>query len=146
MNKKKIIAWGLFLLWAFVIFFFSAQSGQSSNEMSNGALKVIENIIHIPITGEFFPFLIRKIAHFSEYFILGILSCHLVKQYRILKRKEYFLIFLFCVLYALSDEFHQMFVGGRSSQIFDVFIDSTGSFFGLVSNYFIFRIRERKNL
>ena len=146
MNKKKIIAWGLFLFWTFVIFFFSAQSGQSSNKMSNGVLKVIENIIHIPITDEFFSFLIRKIAHFSEYFILGILSCNLVKQYRILKRKEYFSIFLFCILYALSDEFHQMFVGGRSSQIFDVFIDSMGSFFGLVSNYFILRIRERKNL
>ena len=146
MNKKKIIAWSLFLFWLMLIFFFSSQNGNASSELSNGFLKTIEKITHIPLTNNFFSLLIRKTAHFLEYLILGILSCNLVKQYQILKKKEYVFIFLFCLLYASSDEFHQMFVGGRTPQVFDILIDSLGSLTGLSCFSLAHKIRERKNL
>ena len=41
------------------------------------------------------------------------------------------LAFLICVLYAISDEIHQLFVPGRAGQVRDVLIDSSGSFLGI---------------
>lgn len=37
----------------------------------------------------------------------------------------------FCVAFACSDEFHQVFVDGRSAQIFDVCVDAAGALLGL---------------
>ncbi|PGY12090.1 VanZ family protein [Bacillus sp. AFS031507] len=44
-----------------------------------------------------------------------------------------------CVLFAVSDEFHQLFVAGRGAQVKDVFNDSAGAMMGIV----IFRIANR---
>jgi len=40
--------------------------------------------------------------------------------------------FSVCVLFAVSDEFHQQFVPGRGPQVRDVFIDSSGAALGLL--------------
>lgn len=141
-NKKKIVAWLLFIFWLMLIFFFSQQNGVSSSNLSNSFLKEIEKLIHIPLTSEVAGYIIRKLAHFTEYFILGVLTCNLVKEYFTLNKKQYVLIMLFCIFYAFSDEFHQLFISGRSGQIKDVFIDSSGSLVGLICYYFINKIRS----
>ena len=41
------------------------------------------------------------------------------------------------VLYACSDEFHQLFVAGRAGRINDVLIDSAGAVLGLALFLFI---------
>ena len=143
--NKKILAWILFLLWLVVIFFFSSQNGQSSSDLSNGLLNFLEEFTHLPLTNEFFSFLIRKLAHFTEYLILGILSCNLVKQYRSLNKMEYLAILLFCITYAISDEVHQMFVNGRSPKVFDVFVDSLGSSVGIFLIYIMTKVKKNKN-
>jgi VanZ family protein len=38
---------------------------------------------------------------------------------------------VFCILYAISDEVHQLFVLGRGAQVVDVLIDSLGAFVGI---------------
>jgi len=38
----------------------------------------------------------------------------------------------FCVLYGISDEFHQSFVPGRTASLFDVMINSAGGFIGVL--------------
>ncbi len=144
--NKKILAWILFLLWLVVIFFFSSQNGQSSSDLSNGLLNFLEEFTRLPLTNEFFSFLIRKLAHFTEYLILGILSCNLVKQYRSLNKMEYLAILLFCITYAISDEVHQMFVNGRSPQVFDVFVDSLGSSVGIFLIYIMTKVKKNKNV
>lgn len=146
MNKKKIIAWISVLSWLLVIFFFSSQNGSSSSNLSNGVVKLFENLFPVSLNPEFLSLCIRKCAHFFEYFILGLLVCNLVKQYQNLGKKEYLWIFIFCFLYACSDEFHQMFVGGRSPQILDILIDSLGSLTGIFLIFYLKRIRERKKL
>src|SRR5690606_6415601 len=75
--------------------------------------------------------IIRKLAHFSIYFILGALV------YRALIKSGYdkktcLVSFLICVAYAISDEFHQLFVPGRGCQAKDVLIDSAGSLIAIV--------------
>ena len=143
MNKKKIIAWILVCIWLLVIFLFSSQTGSSSSELSNGIVTFLIDLFPFSFNQEFFSLLIRKLAHFLEYFVLGILVCNLVKQYQDLKKKQYFWIFFFCLLYACSDEFHQIFINGRSPQIFDVLIDSLGSLTSIFS-YFVFKKKLEK--
>ena len=71
-------------------------------------------------------FLLRKIAHMGEFSILAFLF------WLVIKRKKFgqaliFLMVFFCALdYAILDEIHQLFVRGRSGNIFDVGIDVMG--------------------
>ena len=43
-----------------------------------------------------------------------------------------FLAIIICILYATSDELHQLFVMGRSCELRDVFIYSLGSVSGII--------------
>ena len=132
MNKKKVLSWVLLISWLLIIFLFSNQTGSESASVSNGILKIIEDITHIPLTSNVASFVIRKLAHFMEYAILGILCANLLKNYQKLTIKNLIWIFLCCALYAASDEFHQMFVGGRAPRLLDVAIDSCGSPVGIL--------------
>lgn len=81
-------------------------------------------------TAGFVEFLLRKLAHFSVYFVLGFLLYRVLRFY--LKRGKTFLFsFILTVAYAISDEFHQHFTAGRSPHIEDVMIDSVGAFLGI---------------
>ena len=137
MNKKKILAWSFFLFWLLLIFFFSSQSGEESSHLSGGILEFLESLTHIPLSSEIVSFMIRKLAHFTEYTILGILTMNLWKQYGSINKKQFVFIILFCVFYALTDEFHQIFIANRSGNFWDVTIDSMGSLFGIV-NFLLF--------
>lgn len=130
MNKKslqKFLAWAALLVWMGVIFYFSHQSGDASMQLSDGILDSFESLFQNFLDYHTLSYIVRKIAHFTEYFILGLLVYHLVKQYRCVSKKEIIWMILFCVIYAMSDEFHQVFIGGRSPKVFDVIIDSLGS-------------------
>ena len=137
MNRKKILAWSCFLLWRLLIFLFSSQSGADSSQLSGGIIEFLEDLTHIPLSNEICSFMIRKLAHFTEYMVLGILTMNLWKQYGKLNKKQLFVIILFCIFYAITDEFHQMFIENRSGNLWDMTIDSLGSLFGIVS-YLLF--------
>ena len=71
---------------------------------------------------------IRKLAHFTLYFILGFIASGLfvtIKNRGMLLKSA--VSWGVCVLYAVSDEIHQYFVPGRACAAFDVFIDSLGA-------------------
>ncbi|MEX2210401.1 MAG: VanZ family protein [Gaiellaceae bacterium] len=68
---------------------------------------------------------LRKLAHFAEYAVLGFL---LVRASAALPA------FALGVLYAVSDEFHQSFVAGREGAARDVAIDAAGVLAGLVAH------------
>ena len=102
MNKKKILAWILFLSWLGVIFFFSSQNASSSSNLSNGILHTLEKMFNLPFRASFSSFVIRKLAHFTEYLILAILTCNLISKYTKLNKKNYCLIVLFCLFYYIT--------------------------------------------
>lgn len=125
---KKIIKTLLFVSWLILIYSLSAETGDQSGSLSNGILLSIAKLLKISDTKAFvdtFGFFIRKLAHFSEYFILYILTYECFKEYNC--PKLIVVSVLFCVLYASFDEFHQLFVDGRCGQLSDVMIDSSGS-------------------
>lgn len=80
---------------------------------------------------------VRKSAHFCEFAALGALtfnSAYLIfnslkVRKRVNLRKGYLLIFsiLWCILYAATDEVHQLFVEGRYGSPLDVLLDTAGS-------------------
>ena len=74
---------------------------------------------------------VRKMAHFTIYMILGILVTLLVREYNVSFYKCLVISLLICLLYSISDEVHQLFVIGRSGEVRDVFIDTSGSFIGI---------------
>ena len=78
--------------------------------------------------------LMRKSAHFISYLILGFLVSHAMKNETsaafIWKRRGASL--LLCVVYAISDEFHQLFVPGRGPLLKDVLIDASGAALGIL--------------
>lgn len=79
------------------------------------------NLIHV---------LIRKSAHFSEYFILSVL---LFRAFRGNLSRRWslrwtILALIISALFAMLDEFHQSFIAYRTSSLFDVIIDILGSF------------------
>ena len=125
---KKIIKTLLFVSWLILIYLLSAETGDQSGSLSDGILLSIAKLLKISDTKAFvdtFGFFIRQLAHFSEYFILYILTYECFKEYNC--PKLIVVSVLFCVLYASFDEFHQLFVDGRCGQLSDVVIDSSGS-------------------
>lgn len=133
-NKRLVLAWTLLILWMLFIFIMSSFNGVMSSNQSGSIATLIYNIFNISDTSKV-SFIIRKCAHVSEFFILGILVINLVSKYNV--KHIYLISFIICVLYSSSDEFHQLFVPGRSGQVTDIFIDMIGVVLGLLLVFLI---------
>lgn len=147
---RKVIKFTLVVCCMLIIFMFSSDSGTASSKKSDSVIiNLVEVILNKKVNNkdrdkyiEKYVFPVRKCAHFTIYLILGILVISLLSEYRILNSKTVLYTLLIVFLYACSDEFHQLFVSGRSSEIRDVLIDSSGGFIGSYL-YYLFR-RKRK--
>ena len=149
---KKTISFIVLILWMIVIFSFSSADANKSTGTSD---KVITTMIEIKdkITNNETPnnekeiivknssFYIRKIAHITEYLILGFLMFNLLKQYSV--TNIYYAIGL-SILYSCTDEFHQLFINGRSGSIRDILIDTIGILIGTYLYKLLF-IKNKEN-
>ena len=140
--KTKLKKWLILIVWMFIIFIFSNQphSGSVTHDMVEQILPNIkfDSLINI------INFTIRKLAHLSEYFILTLLTISLSKEY-IKKEKIILLISLiFCFIFALTDEYHQSLVPGRTSVFTDVIIDTIGGILSIIT-YKIYTKIKTKN-
>jgi len=79
-------------------------------------------------------FVTRKIAHFTEYAILGFLAARAFRTSpRPAVHERWLLICVtLVVVYALLDEYHQSFVPSRTASIFDSLIDMSGGLTALI--------------
>lgn len=125
-NTKKIINIVLLIFWLGIIFYFSNQHGNLSSSLSDNVTLLMFNNIT-----DFLIFLVRKIAHITEYFILAILMYNVFKDY-ISSKKSYLFTFILSIIYACSDEIHQLFVVGRECLPRDVVIDAIGVILALI--------------
>lgn len=137
-NMKKIIKLLLLISWMYVIFFFSSQVAKDSTITTNFVVdflyalynKIMLNAISY---GEFVLTVfkpIRKIAHFTEFAILGALIYLNIVEYK--KNRVLLLSVILSLLYATSDEIHQIFVEGRAFSVIDILIDTCGAAVGIV--------------
>ncbi len=136
MNKRRLISWLAVVLWLVIIFILSAQPVYKSNGLSKGiAERIVKAIEKVSpeknINIDIFNHYLRKTAHFLSYMILGILMMNVLKALGVKGKKRIAIALVVCVLYAISDEFHQLFVPGRGAQVKDVVIDSVGAIVGI---------------
>lgn len=132
-NKKRIIYGILVVIWMVLVFVFSSQNGEESKRtsgyFSDKVVQIIASVktdINVEDTEEIISFIIRKMAHFSIYFVGGILIFNFVNTFPLKLRNVMLLAFVLGCVYSISDEIHQLFISERAGQIRDVLIDSTG--------------------
>ena len=144
------------VLWCAFIFYMSARVASDSDALSLG---FAGRFLHLVVPGfsdmsaadqlalaKSINHPVRKLAHFAEYLVLGALAINALRlhvgssernpedgataSFRNLLIPA--LSWAFCILYAASDELHQLFVPGRAGLITDVCIDSAGALLGIL--------------
>lgn len=107
----SLFRWGLVLAWMAVIFWFSSRP-----------------VVVITLATDTGDFLIKKTAHIGEYTILCLLLWNALER-----KNRIQTAFLIGLLYAFSDELHQLFTPGRTGMLRDVLtFDTLGLFLGAV--------------
>lgn len=135
MSKK--FKWILVLAWMIIVFIFSNQPAAVSDEKSRFVINVFQFLgLNLDsILGELANFIVRKVAHFMEYLIFYLLLFNALRESFNFK-KTLFLSLIGVFLYACTDEFHQLFIPGRTGRIRDVIIDTFGGSIGLAISCF----------
>lgn len=157
-NIKLAISIVLLLICMIVIFAFSNTPGEESNEQSLGIVNIIKNKTEYDTTDiknsqisensnnveDILNFLIRKCAHATVYLVLAIITATAIIQLnKKPERRAYILAVIFCFIYAITDEYHQLFVNGRSGEFRDVLIDTSGAIIGVICVWIFLKIRNK---
>ncbi len=137
-----IRAWWPALLWGCVI--FAASTDTFSAEHTGSILSTILHWLIPDITDDRFDYIhhiIRKTAHFTEYFIFYVLLFRGIRGQRCGWRLSWATAALFIAAgYSALDEIHQSFVASRTASVFDSMLDSTGAFAALIVVFLFFRL------
>lgn len=159
-GRKWLNNWGPVMLWAGLIFWSSSQpySEQDIRPLLSekldlqwvtqylGHISFVYNTQEISVTtlGEagFLEFFIRKGAHLFAYFMLSVLTCRALGDWDRSSWMKGGVALLVVSLYAVSDEFHQMFTAERTPLVTDVLIDITGGFLGIIIYHVFQKIKN----
>ena len=132
-----ILLIGLYMM----IFSFSAEEGEESASKS---MKISKTCVVNQVTNrgwtetvkkqlaDYYEHPIRKLAHFSEYCLMGILLFVIWSQWIPKGKVFYGIIILWIAVSAAADEVHQLFVDGRDGNFVDVLIYTSGGCFGIL--------------
>ena len=115
------------------IFLMSQTNGNDSSSQSNFIVEIIIKIINID--HDTLSLIVRKCAHFTEYTILAFLIYYGLAKNQVNNKSILLYTVLITFAYACSDEFHQLFINGRSGQFKDVLIDTSGVIFICLWHY-----------
>lgn len=142
--RGRVIRYAPLILWLAVIFINSSTVGASKNTsmfirpllewLFAGASSATLDVYHGYI---------RKLAHFTEYAVLGFFAARAFRHSsQTLLRKFWFVwAFVFVVLIAAADEYNQSFNPLRTGSAYDVLIDMTGGLFA-VAGFYLFKLRR----
>ena len=136
MNKKKFRFWLILsLLWLVVIFGHSAMPADLSRQESLGIFAWLQDLFPWLTHG-----LLRKLGHFAEFSILGLF---LTGAFWHRGRFQFYKPLGSALFIALCDETLQLFIPGRSGEIWDVWIDFSGALCGSLFLWLIFRLKKK---
>ena len=152
---KKIASVLLILLWMFIIFSFSGDTGETSGGLTEEIIvKVTTTLTDIKegtkemqdvIDKWMFP--TRKAAHYFVYFVLAFLIMNTLFIMGV-KKHSVIISGIICIFDTMGDEYHQTFVSGRTGQISDVLLDSSAALISafLYHRFILMRFyREKKS-
>lgn len=126
----------LLVIWMVLVFGLSNQNGEESGNLS----RMVANFLAggDTVKAETLEPIVRKVAHMTEYAIGGMLFYGITLTYpEGTRKKKIILSFAFVILYAASDELHQLYISDRSGNIKDVFIDTCGGALGIFAVYIL---------
>ena len=177
--QKRIILGILIIIWMITIFLFSNQDGMESentsdiitnrlvNETIENNIEIEENVDNtnneninnsVNVAKYNYEFemykgevrlVVRKSAHFIIYLVGVFLLFNFFRTYNINLRNQIIYAILGIILYASSDEFHQLFVNGRTARVEDVLLDTLGAIVGILLNLIclkiVYKIKNKKD-
>lgn len=152
-GREYMEKWGVFTLWlslslamAALIFWFSSQPGEESDQVSlsltNQLLDLVQHEDRSETLLRIADLLVRKAAHFAIYAALGVCIYGTARQQQKVPATP--LAIVLGAVYAATDEFHQSFVPGRVPAVHDVLLDTCGAAAGCILMMLIFRRMERR--
>lgn len=149
MNKIKTFNIILVLISMLTIFMFSSETAPSSTKTSKDVTKSVVSIVvkDDEKTDKIVDkswLMMRKFAHFIEYFILGLLMINVLKDYKNMNYKVVLFSIFLVLIYSISDEMHQIFISGRSGEIRDVCIDTVGACAGIMFYYLLYLYYKKR--
>ena len=131
------------------IFGFSNQNSETSaglsQKVTNFVVEFVPSIKNMPEKekeqAEYrIEKVIREIAHYSIYTLVGILLMALMSTYKIKELDRIAISMIIGVIYAATDEIHQAFVPGRGPLVTDVILDSIGVLTGICIVLLVYKI------
>lgn len=151
---KRVLFIVMLLATLYIIFGFSSQDGEQSGNLSlkvtNFIVEMFSKVKNMDVTLKMHYIerlhpIIRKLAHFSIYCLVGFSVMGFWCTFDIKNKYKLLWSILLGVSYAASDEFHQSFVPGRGPSIRDVCIDSAGVLTGIFIMIFLILLFEAFN-
>ena len=130
--------WLSALGWAGLIFYLS--TGTFGGSFTTWLLQQTLNLIGLNISSETFAtlhFLVRKLAHLTEYAMFGVLLYGGLsggRQFAWHPRPAWRCVAI-AAAYSLTDELHQSFVPGREASLVDCGIDTAGAALAMLFLY-----------
>lgn len=131
------------ILMMYVIYSFSAQTGEVSGQLSykisykivetkNQLLNENKSSAELAVSADTIHFYVRKAGHMTEYFLLAVAISLPLYVYGVRGIWLVILAGIICVGFAGLDEYHQSFVADRGPSLRDVGIDSIGALIGIL--------------
>lgn len=154
MKKQFWIFLFLTIIISAIIFAFSHQNGNKSTGVSMSVTnKIVTEETYEKASGKSIEavkleteYVLRKIAHFILYASLGFFA-FMTLHYsgKVHKSLNLFIIsMIFCILYAGSDEIHQLFIKDRAGRFIDVVLDFAGSLTGVIVAIIVQKIKDKE--
>ena len=146
-QPRVVLLWVVTAAWAGTISVLS--TGAYSSSVTGWLLGQILLLLHIHLNPHTFAtihFLIRKLAHCTEFAVFGLLLYHSFEP-RHPERWDIrgaFAALIIAGLFSLVDEYHQSFVPGRTASLVDCGIDTAGALLGMVLLYAAKRLQGRQ--
>ena len=131
------------ILMMYVIYSFSAQTGEVSGQLSykisykivetkNQLLNENKSSAELAVSADTIHFYVRKAGHMTEYFLLAVAISFPLYVYGVRGIWLVILAGIICVGFAGLDEYHQSIGADRGPSLRDVGIDSIGALIGIL--------------
>ena len=152
-NRITILRWvlgALIVLWCTLIFCMSNETADVSSDRSTGLVRQFIGLFVKLFGGDSddiglidqLEFYVRKAAHMFLYFVLTCLVFSFLTCYYLKIKICSLGSVIYSLVYCATDEIHQLFVDGRSGNLFDIGVDMIGAFIGVCVMILLFKLVE----
>ena len=141
LGRREAIAWALVVLWAVAIFAVSAKSGLELD--GTGPIAQVKRwLANVLSDAMGYPVDVSPIGHFSEYLVFGALLANALRH-RLEPGGAAIASVCVVAVYAVTDEFHQLFVPGRACDPMDWLVDVCAAAIAALIAWLVLRRRKR---